>query len=113
LDKRLKTSLRKQAFSLIELLIVILIIGIVYTLVVGNFDKVKDKNQKLTLENLKEYLQDLPYEKSAELLCMNDCKECKILLDGETDRELDGFLNILKVELMLLLITEVAIIKVY
>jgi len=93
LDKRLKTSLRKKAFSLIELLIVILIIGIVYTISIGNFEKVKNKTTKLTLANLKEYLQSLPYERSAELLCLDDCRECKILLDGENFKELDNFLD--------------------
>ena len=93
MDKRLKTSLRKKAFSLIELLIVILIIGIVYTISIGNFEKVKNKTTKLTLANLKEYLQSLPHERSAELLCLDDCRECKVLIDGETFKELDNFLD--------------------
>jgi len=83
----------KKAFSLIELLIVILIIGVVYTLSVGSFEKVKDESKKLTLQNLKEYLQDLPHEKSAEILCLDDCSMCKILVDGKKIRELDDFLD--------------------
>lgn len=83
----------KKAFSLIELLIVILIIGIVYTISVGNFKKVKDESVKLTLENLKEYLQTLPYEKSAEILCLDDCSECNILVDGEKVKKIDDFLD--------------------
>jgi prepilin-type N-terminal cleavage/methylation domain-containing protein len=83
----------KKAFSLIELLIVILIIGIVYTISVGNFEKVKDESNKLTLHNLKEYLQALPHEKSAELLCLDDCSECKVLVDGEKFKELEDFLD--------------------
>ncbi|WP_373003682.1 prepilin-type N-terminal cleavage/methylation domain-containing protein [Sulfurimonas sp.] len=83
----------KKAFSLIELIIVILIIGIVYTISVGNFEKVKDETEKLTLENLKEYLQGLPHEKSAELLCLYDCSKCKVLVDGEKFKELDDFLD--------------------
>jgi len=83
----------KKAFSLIELLIVILIIGIVYTISVGNFKKVKDDSVKLTLGNLKEYLQTLPYEKSAEILCLDDCSECNILVDGESVKKIDDFLD--------------------
>ena len=50
----------KKAFSLIELLIVILIIGIIYTLSIGNFKKIKDSSEKkLTLKTLKEYLQSI------------------------------------------------------
>ena len=83
----------KKAFSLIELLIVILIIGVVYTLSVGSFEKVKDESKKLTLANLKEYLQDIPHEKSAELLCLDDSCECEVLVDGEKFRELEDFLD--------------------
>ena len=83
----------KKAFSLIELLIVILIIGVVYTISVGNFEKVKDNSTKLSLKNLKEYLQDLPHEKSAELMCLDDCSKCEVLLDAEKFKELDNFLD--------------------
>jgi len=83
----------KKAFSLIELLIVILIIGIVYTLSVGNFKKIKDESTKLTLQNLKEYLQKFPHEKSVRLLCLDDCSSCDILVDGEKLKEIKGLLD--------------------
>lgn len=83
----------KRAFSLIELLIVIVIIGVVYTISIGNFEKVKDKSETLTLKNLKEYLQSLPYKKSAELLCLDDCSKCEVLVDNEKFKVLDDFLD--------------------
>jgi len=36
-----------KAFSLIELLIVIVIIGVVYTMAIGNFEQIKDKKIKI------------------------------------------------------------------
>ena len=83
----------KKAFSLIELLIVIVIIGVVYTISIGNFEKVKDKSETLTLKGLREYLQGLPYKKNAQLLCLDDCSKCEVLLDGEKFKELENFLD--------------------
>lgn len=83
----------RKAFSLIELLIVILIIGVVYTISVGNFEKVKEQSKKLTLENVKEYLQSLEYENSAKLLCSDECSECEVIIDGKKYKELDDFLD--------------------
>jgi len=83
----------KKAFSLIELLIVILIIGVVYTLSIGNFKKMEDESKKLTLKNLKEYLQNFPHDKSVELLCLDDCSSCDVFVDGEKTVEIDDFLD--------------------
>ncbi len=85
----------KKAFSLIELLIVILIVGVVYTLSVGSFKKANDETKKLSLENLKEYLQEMPHDDSVEYLCLDDCTSCNIIIDGEKVNEepIKGFLD--------------------
>lgn len=74
----------KKAFSLIELMIVIVIIGVIYTLAVSklqNFDK-----EKLTptLANLKEYLQSYIKNdvKEVKLLCLDTCESCNVYVDG-------------------------------
>jgi prepilin-type N-terminal cleavage/methylation domain-containing protein len=73
----------KKAFSLIELMIVIVIIGVVYTLAVSNFQNIKDGKTKITMLNLKEYLQNIPHEKSVELLCLDACSSCDVFVDGK------------------------------
>ncbi len=85
----------KKAFSLIELLIVILIIGIIYTLSVGNFKKIKDGSEKLELKNLKTYLQNIKHEQNVELICLDECSSCDIFVDGEkyTKKSIDNFLD--------------------
>lgn len=87
----------KKAFSLIELLIVIVIIGVVYTLAVGSFAKMGDASTQVTLKNLKEYLQSFEYEKSVKFLCFDDCSSCDIVVDGKINEEMkgsfDGFLD--------------------
>ena len=82
--------MKKTAFTLIELLIVILIIGIIYTLAVTNFQNISKSEQKLTLATLKSYLQSFPHTKSVRFLCLDDCSSCNILVDNEVIKELDG-----------------------
>ncbi len=86
----------KKAFSLIELLIVIVIIGVVYTLSVGNFKKLSSNDEKtFSLLSLKQYLQEMSYTKSAKILCLDDCSSCDIFLDDEKFNEepIEGFLD--------------------
>ena len=83
----------RKAFSLIELLIVIVIIGVVYTLAVGNFQKIGEASTKVKLENLKGYLQKFPHAEKVKLLCLNDCSKCTVIADGEVQATLDDFLD--------------------
>lgn len=85
--------MKKKAFSLIELLIVIVIIGVVYNLSVTNFQKRSDEVENITLLNLKKYLKSLDYKESAKLLCLDNCRSCDILVDGEKSIHLEDFLD--------------------
>jgi len=83
----------KKAFSLIELLIVVLIIGVVYTLVITNFHKKEIDEKSLNLSNLQEYMQSLQYEKNVRLLCLDDCSQCEMLVDGKKYASYDNLLD--------------------
>ncbi len=76
-----------------ELLIVIMIIGIVYTLAVNSFTKLSDKNSRVTLLNLKEYLHSFPHLKSVELLCLDDCSSCDVFVDSNKSATIENFLD--------------------
>lgn len=80
----------KKAFSLIELMIVIVIIGVVYTLAIGNFQKIGEESSRVTLETLKEYLQKFPHDESVKFLCLDACSGCDVFVDGEKQTELEG-----------------------
>ena len=82
--------LKRFAFSLIELLIVIVIIGVVYTLAIKSFPKASDASKQVTLSSLKEYLQSIPHEESVKLLCLDDCSSCDVFVDGELDESTKG-----------------------
>jgi prepilin-type N-terminal cleavage/methylation domain-containing protein len=81
----------KKAFSLIELMIVILIIGIVYTLAISKFQKIADGDvTKVSLSNLREYLQKFPHAKSVQFICLDDCSKCNVFVDDKIQEELKG-----------------------
>lgn len=87
----------KKAFSLIELLIVVLIVGIVYSLAISGFESLKDGKAKPSLLNLKTYLSKVQYKNEVKLLCLDGCESCSVLVDGELNQKLseefDGFLD--------------------
>jgi len=85
--------LQKRAFSLIELLIVIVIMGVVYTMAISNFSRLNDESSSLSLKNLKEYLSSLDYEEEAKLVCLDDCSVCDIYLDGNKTQSIEGLLD--------------------
>lgn len=82
--------MQRRAFSLLELMIVVVIIGVVYTLSVNSFSRINDESVKVTLGTLKEYMQNIPHEKSVKFLCLNNCKACSLYVDGIKDESLSG-----------------------
>ncbi len=83
----------KGAFSLIELIIVIVIMGIIYTLSVNGFQKLSEKGSKVNLGNLKEYLISFKPKKSARILCLDDCSSCDIFVDDIKVATFDDFVD--------------------
>ena len=75
-------------------MIVIVIMGVVYTLAIDNFQKLDNKASKLSLKNLKEYLLSIPHKKSVKLLCIDTCTDCFLLVDGKkSDAKLNNFID--------------------
>jgi len=86
--------LKRRAFSLIELLIVIVLIGVIYTFALQGLDKVKEEKFSLTLVTLKEYLKSFIYENNVKLLCLERCERCYIYIDEKRDKNtIENFLN--------------------
>jgi prepilin-type N-terminal cleavage/methylation domain-containing protein len=88
---------KRKAFSLIELLIVVVIVGLVYTLAISNFENVKQKKVRPTLTNLKSYLDKLDKTDVARLICLDECKSCYVYVDKKLDanvsEEFEDFLD--------------------
>jgi len=85
--------LNRTAFSLIELMIVVMIMGVVYTLSVSGLQRSNSGTANVTLANLKEYMLSLEYEKSVKVLCLDECKSCDILLDGVKHQTIENLLD--------------------
>lgn len=88
----------KKAFTLIELIIVIVLISTTYFLVFSNNSFSVKKNEKiLDLLNLKEYLlNNFEFEKELSFLCIEDDFSCYVKKDGilNKDFKVTNFLKI-------------------
>lgn len=67
----------KKGFSLIELIIVVVLIGILFGVAASNFKIAKPEPKALTPLNLKEsILKSELFQDQATLMCVNKCKTC-------------------------------------
>ena len=80
--------MQKKAFTLIELLIVVIIIGVVYTLALNKLHQVSDPSQKLSLQTLKLFLSSLEFQKEVKVRCFDDCSSCSVYVDTKVDKAL-------------------------
>ena len=85
----------KKAFSLIELMIVIVIIGVVYTLAITKLKSFGEEKELASFINLKDYLGAFVKDgaNSARFLCLDDCTECDIYIDDIKAQTQDSFFD--------------------
>lgn len=78
-----------------ELMIVIVIIGVVYTLAITKLQTVSEEKVAPSFLNLKEYLLGYLHDDAqrARLLCLDDCSECSIYVDGVKLKTIEGFMD--------------------
>ncbi len=78
----------KRAFSLIELMLVVVIIGIVYALALSSF-KPPDKQgvELFTLNTLPDYLRENFVLSDAKIVCFEPCGKCNVMVDGAWQQE--------------------------
>lgn len=81
----------KKAFTLIELIIVILIITVSYALIFSNNSfSLKVDEKKLNLFNLKDYLiENFSFEKEISFLCIEEDFRCFIKIDGKLHKDFE------------------------
>jgi len=86
--------MRRGAFSLIELMIVIVIVGVVYTLAVQKIKAPKTGLSTPSFVNLKEYLLGFSKQKqTVTLLCQESCKKCSIYTQGKKIASIKSFFD--------------------
>lgn len=75
-------------------MIVIVIIGVVYTLAITKLQTFGEQKIPPTFANLKEYLLSYMEEaKSVKLLCLDDCSECTIYRDDKKIKNIKSFFD--------------------
>ena len=75
-------------------MIVIVIIGVVYTLVISKLQSVGEGKMTPSLSNLKEYLSSLNKEgQSVRLLCLDDCSSCAVYVDDVKIQDIESFFD--------------------
>jgi prepilin-type N-terminal cleavage/methylation domain-containing protein len=84
--------LKKRAFSLVELLVVVVIIGVVYTLSISSFKK-NTLEEQVSFMNIKKFLKRFDYQKNISLVCLDKSTKCDIYVDGNKTKTIDSFID--------------------
>ncbi len=85
--------MRRKAFTLIELLLVVVIVGVIYGLVINSMQKINDKEASLSFETLPAFLEMLYQQNSVAFVCIDNCKSCAVYVDGVKVKEVDSFMK--------------------
>jgi prepilin-type N-terminal cleavage/methylation domain-containing protein len=85
--------MQKRAFTLLELLLVVLIMGIVYGLAVNAFTRYGERSFELSLLTLPDYLKGFHHQNHVALLCTDECRECRVMVDGSEVQKVEPFIE--------------------
>ena len=80
----------KKAFTLLELIIVIILISLSYYLVFSNSNfKINDEKNSVSLTSIKKYLiENFEFENEISLVCINENLVCYIKIDENINEEI-------------------------
>jgi prepilin-type N-terminal cleavage/methylation domain-containing protein len=82
-----------EAFTLIELIVVVFIIGLIYGVAVNSIERTTEGPAAVNLETLREYMQQQHRQNHLTLICTDRCGICALYADGEKVRELPPFVD--------------------
>jgi prepilin-type N-terminal cleavage/methylation domain-containing protein len=85
--------MQKRAFTLLELLLVVVIIGVIYGLVINSMQKINDKESVLGFESLPTFMRTFHQRNHVALICTDNCKACALYVDGEKVKDVDPFME--------------------
>lgn len=76
----------RNSFTLFELILVIVIIGVVYTLFIQNINKLQ-RTQSVGIEQLVDHLRKFQDKSEVKLICIDECKKCEIYVDQNRTKQ--------------------------
>ena len=85
--------MQKKAFTLIELLLVVVIIGVVYGLVINSMQHINDKEKHLNFKELPTFVASFYQQNHVAFTCIDNCKKCALYVDGVKVKDVDSFLK--------------------
>lgn len=85
--------MKKQGFTLIELMLVVMIVGLVYGLAVSGMKRYSDKAENLSLMTLPDFVEGYHQQNHVTVICIDRCRECTLYVDGKAVKELEPFVD--------------------
>ena len=85
--------MQKKAFTLIELLLVVVIIGVVYGLVINSMKRINNKEENLNFQTLPSFLETMFQQNSVAFVCIDNCRKCSLYIDDEKVRDIEPFMK--------------------
>ncbi len=85
--------MRKTAFTLIELLLVVVIIGVVYSLVIGSMRHINNKESHLDFQSLPAFVKTLYQRNHVAFTCVDNCRSCALYVDGKKVKDVTPFMR--------------------
>ena len=89
----MRNNLNRKAFTLFELMVVVMIIGVVYALVLGSFDP-KKSVKITTLQYIKDTIS--PYwtkGTKVEMVIYDRCQESALIINNEIQEDVEANIN--------------------
>lgn len=83
----------KKGFTLLELMLVIVIIGIIYGSVINVFQRYKDKAIDVSLISLEKYMRSFSYNNHVSLVCIKRCEECLLFVNEKFNQNVTPFVE--------------------
>ena len=83
----------RKGFTLLELMLVVLIMGMVYGLVINVFERYKEKTIDLTLMSLEKYMQSFYHNNKVSLICIKKCNECLLFINDTLKKNVTPFIT--------------------
>lgn len=83
----------RSAFTLIELVLVVILIGLVYGLAIDGIKKSGEPARRLTLHTLVDFMTTQHRHNRLSLVCTDRCRTCTLYADGNATKRVEAFLD--------------------
>lgn len=82
-----------RGFTLVEMMLVVVIIGVVYGLVISGMKRYSEKAYDISLYNLPLFLAEQFSGRTVSLICTDACRSCGVYEDGKLVADVKGLLQ--------------------